>query len=146
MRIPVIALTLTSALVAATPAVAETIEGYIPGADSVRIHFLQAGAADARHTLLLIPGWQISASIWSTQLDHFSAHGYRVIAMDPRSQGGSTVVQSGNAPEDRARDVHAVIEGSNSSTSRSWAGPRASRTWPPTWTTTAPPLWTRWRW
>lgn len=110
MRIQLIALTLASALVAATPAVAETIEGYIPGADSVRIHFLQAGAADARHTLLLIPGWQTSASIWSAQLDYFSAHGYRVIAMDPRSQGGSTVVQSGNAPEDRARDIHAVIE------------------------------------
>ncbi|MFI4921345.1 MAG: alpha/beta fold hydrolase [Gammaproteobacteria bacterium] len=109
MKTPFIALVLASALAAATPAAAETIEGYAPGADSVRIHFLQAGVADARHTLLLIPGWQTSASIWSAQLDYFSARGYHVIAMDPRSQGGSTVVQSGNAPEDRARDIHAVI-------------------------------------
>ena len=64
MKIPFIALVLASALAAATPAAAETIEGYASGADSVRIHFLQAGAADARHTLLLIPGWQTSASIW----------------------------------------------------------------------------------
>ena len=90
---------------------ADVAQGFTPGADGVRIHFLQAGPADAPHTLLLVPGWQTSAYIWSAQLDYFSTRGYRVIAMDPRSQGGSTVVQSGNAPEDRARDIHAVIEG-----------------------------------
>ena len=111
MRVPFIVLILASALAATTPVAAETIEGYTPGADSVRIHFLQAGATDAAHTLLLIPGWQTSAYIWSAQLDYFSAHGYRIIAMDPRSQGGSTVVQSGNAPEDRARDIDAIIKG-----------------------------------
>ncbi len=110
MKIPVLVLSLACCLTA-LPARADIAAGYVPGADSVRIHFLAAGPADAAHTLLLIPGWQTSAYIWSAQLDHFSARGYRVIAMDPRSQGGSTVVQSGNAPEDRARDIHAVIEG-----------------------------------
>lgn len=86
-----------------------------PAADSVHtvgevhIHYLQAGKADARHTLLLIPGWLTSASIWSKQLEYFSARGYRVIAIDSRSQGGSTVVETGNAPEDRAEDIHEVI-------------------------------------
>ena len=93
------------------PVGAETTEASVAGADGVRIHILEAGPADAPRSLLLIPGWQTSAHIWSAQLDYFSAHGYRVIAMDPRSQGGSTVVQSGNAPEDRAKDIHAVIEG-----------------------------------
>lgn len=111
MKIAFIGLFLASALASMAPAAAEAIEGYTPGADHVRIHYLQAGPTEAKHNLLLIPGWQTSASVWSAQLDYFSARGYRVIAMDPRSQGGSTVVQSGNAPEDRARDIHAVIEG-----------------------------------
>ena len=92
-------------------AAAVSTQGFTPGADGVRIHILQAGPAGAAHILLLVPGWQTSAYIWSAQLDYFSNRGYRVIAMDPRSQGGSSVVQSGNAPEDRARDIHAVIEG-----------------------------------
>jgi len=93
------------------PARADISAAYTPGADQVRIHVLEAGPADAARSLLLVPGWQTSASIWSAQLEYFSGRGYRVIAMDPRSQGDSTVVLSGNAPEDRARDVHAVIEG-----------------------------------
>jgi non-heme chloroperoxidase len=111
MRIAFIGLFLASALAATIPAMADTSAGYVPGADSVRIHYLQAGPADAKHDLLLVTGWQTSAYIWSQQLDYFSLHGYRVIAMDPRSQGGSTVVQSRNAPEDRARDIDAVIRG-----------------------------------
>jgi len=106
-----ICIALSLSFLAATGSAAATVEGYTPGADSVRIHYLQAGPTDAQHDLLFIPGWQTSASIWSAQLDYFSTHGYRVIVMDPRSQGGSTVVQSGNAPEDRARDIHAVIDG-----------------------------------
>lgn len=90
---------------------ADILEGYTPGADQVRIHYLQAGPIDAERSILFIPGWETSAWIWSAQLTYFSARGYRVIAMDPRSQGGSTVVESGNAPEDRARDIRAVIEG-----------------------------------
>ena len=96
-------------LAAARPAAAQIMQAYTRGADSVRIHYLEAGPADAERSILLIPGGLTSAYIWSAQLAYFSAHGYRVIAMDSRSQGGSTVVQSGNAPEDRARDIHAVV-------------------------------------
>lgn len=110
MRILISALSLASCLVV-LPAAANTTEGFVPGADAVRIHYLQAGPADAAHTLLLIPGWRVSASIWSAQLDDFSSRGYRVIAIDSRSQGESSVVQSGNAPEDRARDIQAIIAG-----------------------------------
>jgi len=109
MRTPFIALSLICLLAAAAPASAETTGGATPGADSVSIHFLQAGAAGARRTLLLIPGWRVSSIIWSEQLTHFSAMGYRVIAIDSRSQGESSLAQS-NAPEDRARDIRSVIE------------------------------------
>ncbi|HEU5398840.1 MAG TPA: alpha/beta hydrolase [Gammaproteobacteria bacterium] len=110
MKISALVMSLACCLVT-FPARAAITEAYIPGAGPVRIHFLQAGPANAGHSILFIPGWETSAWIWSAQLTHFSARGYRVIAMDPRSQGGSTVVESGNAPEDRARDIRAVIEG-----------------------------------
>jgi microsomal epoxide hydrolase len=89
--------------------VAASREGFVDVGDHVRIHYLQAGPENAPHVLLLIPGWTISSSIWSRQIVYFAAHGYRVIAMDPRSQGGSTVVMEGNAPENRATDIHGII-------------------------------------
>lgn len=110
MKFPALVLSLACCLTP-LPSRADISEAYTPGADQVRIHYLEAGPADAARDILLIPGWQTSAWIWSAQLAYFSARGYRVIAMDPRSQGGSTVVESGNAPEDRARDIQAVIAG-----------------------------------
>ena len=61
----------------------------VAGADHNRIHYLSAGPSDARHTLLYIPGWRVSALIWSKQLDFFSQKGYRLIAIDSRSRGDS---------------------------------------------------------
>jgi len=110
MRILTSILALVLSLVPALAGAAVS-ESYTAGADGVRIHVLQAGPSGAAHALLLVPGWQTSARIWSAQLDDLSARGYRVIAMDPRSQGDSSVVQSGNAPEDRARDIQGVITG-----------------------------------
>ncbi|HEX5353625.1 MAG TPA: alpha/beta hydrolase [Rhodanobacteraceae bacterium] len=92
-----------------SPVHAARQEGFTQGADKVRIHYLQSGPAHARHTLLLIPGWRISASIWSRQLERFAAQGDRVVAIDPRSQGKSSMVPAGNAPEDRAADIQRVI-------------------------------------
>ena len=71
------------------PAGAGARNGFTAGAEGVRIHYLEAGAATAPHTLLLVPGWRVSAVIWTKQLDYFSAHGYRVVAIDSRSQGSS---------------------------------------------------------
>jgi microsomal epoxide hydrolase len=91
------------------PIAALADQGFVDTTPGVRIHYRQAGPVDATRSLLLIPGWRISSVIWSGQLEHFSAEGYRVVAIDSRSQGGSTVVQQGNAPEDRAGDIDAVI-------------------------------------
>lgn len=93
------------------PTVASATEGYVDSAPGIRIHYRESGRTDAQHTLLLVPGWRISSLIWSKQLEYFAAQGDRVVAMDSRSQGGSSVVYQGNAPEDRAADIDAVIRG-----------------------------------
>lgn len=86
-------------------------QGFAAGADGVKIHYRQNGPQNAPHTMLLIPGWRVSSVIWTTQLQYFAGRGDRVIAIDSRSQGGSSVVYAHNSPEDRAGDIHEVIEG-----------------------------------
>lgn len=100
---------LLALLVMSTRSEAATQTGSVDIGDHARIHYLQAGQENATRTLLFIPGWTISASIWSKQVAYFEARGYRVITIDPRSQGGSTVVMTANAPEDRASDIAQVI-------------------------------------
>jgi hypothetical protein len=86
-------------------------DGFVRSRDQMRIHYLQAGNPNAEHSLLLIPGWRVSASIWSKQIAYFSSQGFNVVAIDSRSQGGSSVARDGNAPEDRAIDIENVIAG-----------------------------------
>ncbi|MFC4528915.1 alpha/beta hydrolase [Dyella halodurans] len=97
------------ALAMAPAAHSPTSEAFTEGADGVRIHYLEAGPPHASRNLLLIPGWRVSARIWTQQIDYFAAKGFHVIAMDPRSQGQSTIAASGNTPENRAQDVDRVI-------------------------------------
>ncbi|HEY1606147.1 MAG TPA: alpha/beta hydrolase [Allosphingosinicella sp.] len=80
----------------------------VPVAQGVRLHVLEAGHASTRPTLLLIPGWRLTASIWARQLDSLGQD-WHVIAVDPRSQGDSTMTGDGDTPEQRARDYHALI-------------------------------------
>jgi non-heme chloroperoxidase len=108
MKLNAVALLFLSASVA-MPAGAAARNDFTAGGEGVRIHYLEAGAASAPHTLLLVPGWRVSAIIWSRQLDYFSTHGYRVVAIDSRSQGASSMRASHNAPEDRAADIQQVI-------------------------------------
>ena len=77
-------------------------------APHVRLHILEAGVVSAQPTLVLIPGWRLTASIWSHQIETFS-HDRRVIAIDPRSQGDSTKTDEGDTPEQRARDYHVLL-------------------------------------
>jgi microsomal epoxide hydrolase len=51
-----------------------------------------------------MPAW-----IWEPQIAYFSRT-YRVVAMDPRSQGESTQTPEGLYPAARARDIKAVVE------------------------------------
>ncbi|MES2403898.1 MAG: alpha/beta hydrolase [Pseudomonadota bacterium] len=94
---------------AASARAAAMADGFVPTVAGARIHYLEAGAVGAHRTILLVPGWRMSATIWSRQLNYFATQGYRVVAMDPRSQGGSTVLLQHNAPEDRAEDIQKII-------------------------------------
>jgi microsomal epoxide hydrolase len=75
----------------------------------VSLRTIEAGKPDAQPVLVFIPGWSTSADIWRRQIDTFSKTN-RVIAFDPRSEGESTKTTSGNTPETRAQDLHALLE------------------------------------
>ena len=79
--------------------------------DSVKIHYLEAGRTSLgrRPTLLFVPGWMTPGWIWEYQLAHF-AKDYRVVAIDPRSQGESSKPASGHYPAARARDLKSVVD------------------------------------
>ena len=110
--------------------------GFITTPDGVKIHYLEAGhsvsgqsaqvgnplppdvtptkgniavTADRKFpSLLFVPGWMMPAWIWEDQISYFSKD-YRVVAMDPRSQGDSSQTPDGLYPAARARDIKAVV-------------------------------------
>jgi non-heme chloroperoxidase len=99
-------------LLLATPALAQTPpaprEGDVSVADGVRIHYAEAGDRRAKVTLLFVPGWSCSSAVLRDQLAAFAPRA-RVVAIDPRSQGQSTVTVRANTPEQRAQDLRQVI-------------------------------------
>jgi pimeloyl-ACP methyl ester carboxylesterase len=78
-------------------------------AQAVSLRVIDVGKPTAQHTLVFIPGWSTGADTWRQQIDRF-APTHRVIAFDPRSEGESTKTTSGNTPEIRAQDLHALLE------------------------------------
>jgi microsomal epoxide hydrolase len=111
--------------------------GFVTTSDGVKIHYIEAGrlattpsaqignpmpknavikkgeiglsAAHQFPSILFVPGWTMPAWIWQSQIDYF-AHDYRVVAMDPRSQGQSSQTNDGLYPAARARDIKAVVD------------------------------------
>lgn len=77
--------------------------------ESVSLRVIEAGNRQAQPVLVFIPGWSTGADIWRHQIDTF-AKTYWVIAFDPRSEGESTKTTSGNTPENRAQDLHVLLE------------------------------------
>jgi non-heme chloroperoxidase len=114
-----------------------TKSGFITTADGVKIHYLESGrqksfpSAEVGNPLpagtiatkgnisvtnpnqfpsiLFVPGWTMPAWIWEKQIEYFSKD-FRVVAMDPRSQGESTQTPEGLYPAVRARDIRAVVD------------------------------------
>jgi non-heme chloroperoxidase len=74
----------------------------------IKIHYLEAGAGD--RPLVFIPGWTMIAEVWQEQIPYFSARGFRVIALDPRSQGQTTKTDTGNSYQQQAADLHAFLK------------------------------------
>lgn len=74
--------------------------------DKVKIHYLDAGSGQA---IVFVPGWTMPGWIFQPQIDALSKK-YRVIAVDPRSQGESEQVNYGHLPETRARDYKELVD------------------------------------
>jgi microsomal epoxide hydrolase len=83
-----------------------TKSGFIRTSEGVRIHYLEAGSG---RPIVFIPGWTMPAWIWEKQIEEFSKN-YRVIAVDPRSQGESDKPPYGHLPETRARDYKELVD------------------------------------
>jgi non-heme chloroperoxidase len=92
----------------AISATAAIRDGTFTTDDGARIHYLQAGKPGTAPALVLIPGWTLTASLWREQLQRFSTDRL-VLAIDSRSQGASSKMETGNTPEQRARDLHALL-------------------------------------
>jgi non-heme chloroperoxidase len=81
-------------------------DGFIKTSDGTRIHYMEAGEGIP---IVFIPGWRMPGWIWQRQMDDLSKK-YRVIAVDPRSQGGSDKPAYGHLPETRARDYKQLVD------------------------------------
>jgi len=73
----------------------------------IKIHYLEAGSGD--RTLVFIPGWTMTAEVWREQIPYFASRGFRVIALDPRSQGKTSKTDSGNTYHQQAADLHEFL-------------------------------------
>jgi non-heme chloroperoxidase len=74
----------------------------------IKIHYIEAGSGD--RTLVFIPGWTMIAESWREQIPYFSSRGFRVLALDPRSQGLTTKTEKGNTYQQQAADLHAFLQ------------------------------------
>jgi microsomal epoxide hydrolase len=74
----------------------------------IKIHYIEAGTGD--RNLVFIPGWTMTAEVWKEQIPYFAARGFRVVAFDPRSQGGTTKTEGGNTYQQQAADLHAFLK------------------------------------
>src|SRR5262247_2754272 len=75
-------------------------------APQVKIYYETSGQGDP---LLFIPGWMMTAGVWKAQVAAFSK-AHQVIAMDPRGQGNSSKVLSGNTLQQQAKDLRRLVE------------------------------------
>ena len=103
-----------------------TKSGFVTSTDGVKIHYLEVKPrsgqrrSEIRSTvpvcqgsqkpnLLFVPGWMMPGWVWEHQVAHFASD-YRVVAMDPRSQGLSEKTGEGLYPAARARDIKSLVD------------------------------------
>jgi non-heme chloroperoxidase len=89
---------------------AERLEsGYLKLEEGIEMHYVEKGAGDP---IIFIPGLTFCGEIFEAQIDYFSKN-YRVIAIDPRSQGLSTKTLHGNDYLTHGKDLAKVIAALN---------------------------------
>jgi non-heme chloroperoxidase len=81
-------------------------DGAFVTSDGVHLPYIDSGKG---RPIVLVPGWTMAAEIWRPQIDGLSGN-YRVIALDPRSQGDSEKQAKGHYPARRARDVKDLVD------------------------------------
>ena len=74
----------------------------------IKIHYIEMGSGE--RSIVFMPGWMTAAEMWKEQLPYFAARGFRVIALDPRSQGKTTQTEEGNTYRQHAADLHAFLK------------------------------------
>ncbi|MFP4152009.1 MAG: alpha/beta fold hydrolase [Alkalispirochaeta sp.] len=84
----------------------EVKSGYVEVAPGVELFYREAGSGTP---LLFIPGWTFSSAVFERQLAGLSDR-YRVIAIDPRSQGRSTKTSEGNTYGVHGVDIGRFLE------------------------------------
>ncbi|MFC5832022.1 alpha/beta fold hydrolase [Nonomuraea insulae] len=75
--------------------------------EGVRLFYTDDGSADGP-PLLLVHGWGTDSHQWSWHIDALTA-GHRVIAVDLRGHGYSSVPETGNTPRAMAGDLHVLL-------------------------------------
>ena len=95
------------ACVGASGALAAVIEGTVPSADGVPIHYTVSG--DGQPALLFIHGWSCDGTYWDGQVAAFSPT-HRVIAIDLAGHGQSGRGRAEWTVPAFGQDVRAVVE------------------------------------
>ena len=101
-------LALAAALFAAAGFAAESpiSDRYFRTSDGVSLHYREAGRGHA--VIVLVPGWLMPADIYDAQLAALGTR-YRVVALSPRSQGGSQLYAGAHTAALRARDLRDFV-------------------------------------
>jgi microsomal epoxide hydrolase len=74
----------------------------------ITIRVVRLGRPGSLPPLVLLPGWAIGLEAWDPVANRL-AQGREVYLIDARSQGGSSLSLTANAPEDRADDLAEVL-------------------------------------
>ena len=75
----------------------------------VELFYTRTGSGDM--TLLLVPGWTMSAEVFQRQLNHYKGSvKVSCVSFDPRSHGRSSKPDHGHTYWHHGRDIAAVID------------------------------------
>jgi len=84
-------------------------DGHVEIDAELTLYYREAGQGD--QTILLLPGWTMSTSVFERQLSYFeTSTDFRFITFDPRAHGRSSNTESGHTYEQHGRDLQAFIE------------------------------------
>ena len=75
--------------------------------ENIKFRYLEAGTGDK--IIVFLTGWTLTADVWKEQIPYFTARGFRVIAFDPRSHGGTTKTDTGNTFQQHAVDLYRFL-------------------------------------